>query len=98
MAIWNLFLPDQQGRPKDVSIIVKGLTSPHRVLVSRLDATHGSLLRLYDSMARPAYPTPKQLKELRRAAELPAPEVKMLQHGKLMLELPPQGLVLIEIR
>ena len=98
MAIWNLFLPDQQGQPKDVTIVVKGLTSPHRVLVSRLDAAHGSLLRLYDSMARPAYPTPKQLKELRRAAELPAPEVKMLQHGKLMLELPPQGLVLIEIR
>lgn len=98
MAIWNLFLPEQQGWPKDVSIIVKGLTSPHRVLVSRLDATHGSLLRLYDSMGRPAYPTPKQLEELRRAAELPAPEVKMLQHGKLMLELPPQGLVLIEIR
>jgi len=98
MAIWNLFLPDQQGQPKDVTIVVKGLTSPHRVLVSRLDAAHGSLLRLYDSMARPAYPTPKQLEELRRAAELPAPEVKMLQHGKLMLELPPQGLVLIEIR
>jgi xylan 1,4-beta-xylosidase len=98
MAIWNLFLPDDQGQPKDVSILVKGLTSPHRVFISRLDATHGSLLSLYDSMGRPAYPTPKQLEDLRRAAELPAPEVKMMRDSKLTLELPPQGLALIEIR
>ena len=98
VAIWNSFPPDQEGQPKDVNIVVKGLTSPHRVLITRLDATHGSLLQLYDSMARPAYPTPKQLEELRRAAELPAPEMKMLRHGKVMLELPPQGLALVEIR
>ena len=98
MAIWNLFLPDDQGRPKDVNILVKGLRTPRRVLVSRLDATHGSLLRLYNSMGRPTYPTPKQLEDLRRAAELPAPEKKMLAHGRLTLELPPHGLVLIEIK
>jgi xylan 1,4-beta-xylosidase len=98
MAIWNLFMPDDQGQPKDVSILVKGLTSPQRVFISRLDATHGSLLRLYDSMGRPTYPTHKQLEDLRREAELPAPEMKLLRDGKLTLELPPQGLALIEIR
>jgi xylan 1,4-beta-xylosidase len=98
VAIWNLFLPDDQGHPKDVSILVKGQTSPQRAFISRLDATHGSLLGRYDSMGRPTYPTPKQLEDLRRAAELPAPETKMLRHGKLTLELPPQGLALIEIR
>jgi xylan 1,4-beta-xylosidase len=98
MAIWNLFLPDDQGQLKNVSIFVKGLTGPHRVLISRLDATHGSLLRLYDSMGRPTYPSPQQLGDLRRAAELPAPEVKILRHGRLTLDLPPQGLALIEIR
>ena len=98
VAIWNLFLPDEQGQSKDVSVTLKGPTTPHRVVISRVDATHGSLLRLYDSMGRPSYPTPKQLEDLRRAAELPAPEMKMLAHGKLTLELPPQGLVLIEIK
>jgi xylan 1,4-beta-xylosidase len=98
LAIWNLFLPDQQGQPKDVTIVVKGLRTPHRVSISRLDATHGSLLRLYDSMGRPKYPTLKQLEDLRHAAELPAPEMKTLANGKLTLELPPQGLVLIEIK
>jgi xylan 1,4-beta-xylosidase len=98
VAIWNLFLPDEQGQSKDVSVTVKGPTTPHRVVISRVDATHGSLLRLYDSMGRPSYPTPKQLEDLRRAAELPAPDMKMLAHGKITLELPPQGLVLIEIK
>lgn len=98
MAIWNLFLPDDQGQLKNVSIFVKGLTGPHRVLISRLDATHGSLLRLYDSMGTPTYPIPQQLEDLRRAAELPAPEIKILRRSRLTLELPPQGLVLIEIR
>src|SRR5713226_8519139 len=90
VAIWNLFLPDEQGQSKDVSVAVKGPTTPHRVVISRVDATHGSLLRLYDSMGRPSYPTPKQLENLRRAAELPAPDIKMLAHGKITLELPPQ--------
>jgi xylan 1,4-beta-xylosidase len=98
MAIWNLFLPDDQGQPKDVSILAKGLTSPHRSFVSQLNAAHGSLLRLYDSMGGPTYPTPKQPEDLLHAAELPAPEMKMLRHGKLTQELPPPGLVLIEIR
>jgi xylan 1,4-beta-xylosidase len=98
LAIWNLFLPDEHGQPKDIDIVVKGLTSPHRVSISRLDATHGSLLRLYDSMGRPKYPILKQLEDLRRAAELPAPEMKTMVQGKLTLELPPQGLVLIEIK
>jgi xylan 1,4-beta-xylosidase len=98
VAIWNLFLPEEQGQPKEVSIIIKGQTTPQRVSVMRLDATHGSLLRLYDSMGRPAFPTSKQLADLRRAAQLPAPEIKTLTHGKLTLQLPPHGLALIEIK
>jgi len=98
VAIWNLFSPEEQGQPKDVTILVKGLSDPRQIMVSRLDATHGSLLSLYDSMGRPTYPAPKQLKDLRRTAELPPPELKMLANGELTLELPPQGLVLIEMK
>jgi xylan 1,4-beta-xylosidase len=98
IAIWNLFLPEEQGQSKEVSIIINGQTTPHRMSIYRLDASHGSLLRLYDSMGRPPYPNSKQLPDLRRAAELPAPEIKTLTHGKLTLLLPPQGLALIEIK
>jgi xylan 1,4-beta-xylosidase len=97
MAVWNLFLPKEQGSPKDVTISFTGLTGSHRALISRVDATHGSLLAMYDSMGKPKYPTQAQLQNLRRAAELPAPEENSVKDGKITLQLPPDGLALIEI-
>jgi len=98
IAVWNLFMPDEQGAPKDVIIALTGASGLHKALISRLDETHGSLLSLYDSMGRPRYPTPRQLQELRQAAELPPGEEKEVQHGKITVRLPPQGLAVIEIR
>ena len=98
IAVWNLFAPDEKGESKDVAIALTGATGLHRAVISRLDATHGSLLAVYDSMGRPRYPTVRQSQDLRQAAELPAAEEKELQQGKITLRLPPHGLALIEIR
>jgi len=98
IAVWNLFLPEEQGRPKDVTVAFNGATRPQRALISRLDAKHGSLLALYDSFGKPRYPSLKQLQDLRRAAELPAAEKENLQNGKLNLRIPPHGLALIEFQ
>jgi xylan 1,4-beta-xylosidase len=98
MAVWNLFLPEEHGEPKTVTIVVKGIQGRHRCLISRVDSTHGSLLGAYGAMGRPIDPTRDQAEQLRRAAELPPPETKYLQDGKLTLVLPPQGLALIELR
>ena len=97
IAVWNLSLPEEQGTPKDVTISFSNLTGSHVARISRVDATHGSLLALYDSMGNPKYPKEAQLHDLRRAAELPAPEYKNIEQGKLTLQLPPHGLALIEI-
>lgn len=97
IAVWNLFLPEEQGKPKDVTISFNGLTGSYAARISRVDATHGSLLALYDAMGKPKYPTEPQLRDLRRAAELPAPEYKNVEQGKITLQLPPHGLALIEI-
>lgn len=97
IAVWNLFLPDEPGEPKDVTLSLADSTRLHLARISRLDATHGSLLKLYDTMGRPANPTSSQLQDLRHAAELPGPELTELQNGKLSLRLPPQGLALIEL-
>ncbi len=43
IAVWNLFLPEEKGQPKDVTLELKGARS-RSALVSRLDATHGSPL------------------------------------------------------
>jgi len=48
-------------------------------------------------MGKPKYPTQAQLQDLRRAAELPAPEWKNVEQGRISLQLPPHGLALVEI-
>ncbi|MDE3169613.1 MAG: glycosyl hydrolase family 39 [Acidobacteriota bacterium] len=98
MAVWNLFLPEQTGAPKSVTIDLDGTKSKGRILVSRLDDAYGSLLGEYHRMGSPAYPTRAQIAALRRAAELGPPEVEHFTGGKLNLVIPPQGLVILEFR
>jgi xylan 1,4-beta-xylosidase len=98
MAVWNLFLPEEKGSAKTVTIKFTGKSPPRKALIYRLDSANGSLLPTYEAIGRPIYPTQKQIAELRRAAELPKPETKTLQGGELKLTLPPQGLALIELR
>ena len=97
-AVWNLYLPEESGNPKEVTIAFKGLRGAHRAKVARLDETHGSLLALYNTMGGPRYPTQKQLQELRQASSLPAPDEIRVQDGKVTLRLPAQGLAVIEIQ
>jgi xylan 1,4-beta-xylosidase len=98
VAVWNLFLPEENGRSKNVAVVFRGLEGRHRAVIYRVDSTHGSLTATYDNLGRPQYPTQVQISQLRRAAEIPAPESKTLQHGAITIPLPPQGLALIEIR
>ncbi len=97
MAVWNLALPEEQGRQKTVKIVLKGLSGPHHALVSRVDATHGSVGNTYEAMGRPAYPTADQIAALRKAGELKLPESKPLEGGEITIIVPPQGLALLEV-
>jgi xylan 1,4-beta-xylosidase len=99
VAVWNLFLPEEKGEAKTVAMDFKGLKrGARRAAITRVDATHGSLLNAYEAMGRPAYPTQAEIEKLRQAAELPPAEVKALTNGELNLVLPPHGLAVIEIR
>jgi xylan 1,4-beta-xylosidase len=98
IALWNLFLPEESGQSKTVTLVLKGPAAAHRALVYRLDATHGSLLAAYRALGSPVSPTSQQIKELRRAGALPEPETESLPHGQLKLVLPPQGLAFVELR
>jgi xylan 1,4-beta-xylosidase len=99
IAAWNLFLPEDAGQPKNITLALKGSAAKaHRATIYRLDATHGSLLEAYRAMGSPLSPNQQQIIELRRAAELPAPESKSVVGGQLTLLLPPQGFALIELR
>lgn len=98
IAIWNPVLPGQQGQSKEAEISIKGLTGSHQAMISRVDATHGSLFGVYDAMGRPTTPTLAQIERLREAAEIGSPEPQDIEGGQLRISLPPQGLALIEIQ
>ena len=98
IALWNLFLPEEHGQTKQVSLSIAGLTGSHHAVISRVDATHGSLLNAYEAMGRPQSPTLAEIERLREATQLGTPETQDVEGGQLMIALPPQGLALIEIQ
>ncbi len=98
VALWNLFPPGQSGPPKVMTLQLKTGTRARRAYISRVDQNGGDVLPAYEKMGSPPYPTAAQLETLRKAAEIAAPEVQKLNGGALTVTIPPDGLVLIELR
>jgi xylan 1,4-beta-xylosidase len=98
LAAWNLVLPGATGAPRTVTFQFSGLRGTHSALIHRVDGAHGSLLRAYEQMGRPIYPTPSQIEALRKAAELGPPEQKTLSGNQISVDLPAQSLAVIEIQ
>ncbi len=97
LAVWNYLPPEQAGVPKTFTLRMKGTTAKS-ALVSRVDHDHGDVHSVYEKIGEPRYPTPKQIEELRRAADLPPPEILPIENGELTITLPGQGLALIELK
>jgi len=101
LALWNYALPGapaSSGRNnKTFTLELRGAKA-RQAVVSRVDGDHGDVRPLYEKIGSPRYPTSKQIRELRQAAELPAPEKHSLKNGKLTVTLPPQGLAVIELK
>jgi len=97
LAIWNLVPPEQSGTARTVTLHFKN-GDFSRAEISRVDHDHGDVHAAYQQMGSPPYPTPSQLEQLRKAAELGPPEKQPLQHGELHITLPPDGLAIINIR
>jgi xylan 1,4-beta-xylosidase len=97
IAVWNLFLPEEAGSPKTVTLHFKGLSGAPSARITIVDKDHGSPLPAWDKMGHPAFPTLAQIRELRQAAALPAAQSQTLQNGSLTLTLQPQALALIEL-
>jgi xylan 1,4-beta-xylosidase len=97
IAVWNLFLPEETGSPKTVTLHFKGFGSTHSARITVVDNEHGSPLPAWNKMARPASPTLAQIETLRRAAALPSPREQNLTNDSLTLTLQPHALALVEI-
>jgi xylan 1,4-beta-xylosidase len=98
IAVWNQWLPEESGKSKEFTIRLSGRTGKLHATIYRLDSTHGSALQRYSEIGKPTDPTPKELDELRRSAELPAAEAESFPHGEIRITLPPQGLAIVEFK
>ncbi|MEO6925533.1 MAG: glycosyl hydrolase family 39 [Rhodanobacter sp.] len=108
LALWNYAPPvgktasytagEPVGSAKHFSVEVKHLSADAKATVWRLDETHGNAVALFNKMGRPDFPSREQIAQLRAAGQLAAPEQVDVAKGKFEIDIPPQGLVVIELR
>jgi xylan 1,4-beta-xylosidase len=107
LALWNYAPPvgdgadytpgTPKGATKHFEIDVAHLATGATATVWRLDATHGNVLATFDRMGRPAFPTRAQIEQLRAAGREPPPQTVDVDAGRLALDIPPQGLVVVTL-
>jgi xylan 1,4-beta-xylosidase len=97
LAVWNYAPPGEPGSPRTVTVHLTNTKASHAV-IWRVDSMHGNVHPVYDKMGDSRYPTPALVAQLRKAAELGAPETRALKDGDLTLELPGHGLAVIEVK
>lgn len=98
VALWNIADPGSTGAAKTVKLEFTGVKAAARVAVSRVDEQHGNTLGLYEKMGSPRYPTVDQVRDLRENSRLPDPAYDELTGGSYTLELPVNGLAVIQVR
>ncbi|MBD8872694.1 glycosyl hydrolase family 39 [Rhodanobacter sp. DHB23] len=107
LALWNYAPPvgdtadytvgQPKGDVKHFEVDLSSLPPGAAATVWRLDETHGNVIATFDRMGRPAFPSREQIRQLREAGQMAAPEQVALHGGKLVLDIPPQGLVVVEV-
>jgi xylan 1,4-beta-xylosidase len=98
IAVWNLFLPEEAGSPKTVTLHFKGLAAAKSANVTVVDKLHGSPLPEWEKMGRPQNPTTAQIITLQKAAALPAAQSRALVNGSLTITLAPHALALVSVK
>jgi xylan 1,4-beta-xylosidase len=100
VAAWNYAAPEEAGSPMELSLSFKGLSAgKHTARIERIDAEHGSPLKAWQDMGRPASPSRAQIAALQRAAQAGNPEtVELGADGSLKLNLSAHSLALVDVR
>ena len=108
LALWNYAPPvgdtdtytkgAPQGSVKHFEVDVSHLAADAKATVWRVDETHGNAVAAFDAMGRPDFPSREQIAQLREAGKLAQPESLALEQGRLRIDIPPQGLVVVELR
>jgi len=97
IAVWNIVNPGSTGAAKSVKLDFKGIVPNAHLAIRRVDAEHGDTLQLWRKMGSPRYPTQEQLDQLREQSRLPGPDFQDLVNGTLTLDLPVNGLAVLQV-
>lgn len=88
---------DVVGSAKRLTVTIPDMRPGQRLRVRYVDQDRGSPLPAFRAMGSPNLPTPAQLDTLRRAAEIaPAQIIRLDAHRAVRLDLPAEGVALIE--
>lgn len=98
IALWNLVDPGGSGASRRIRLEFRHIPSRSQAVVYRLDETHENTLGAYRAMGSPAYPTHAQVERLWQVAKILPTEKTIVQNDGLTLELPPQGLAIVEVK
>jgi xylan 1,4-beta-xylosidase len=97
LALWNYALPDDGGHSDQVTVNFKNANFTSAT-IWRVDNEHGDSYRAFKQMGEPTYPTREQIKELRAAGQLAAPETTDVKDNKITVTIPAHGLVVMELK
>lgn len=108
IALWNYAapygtgasytpIPANPGPSRTFQLKLDGMAPNATAKLWRLDADHGNVIKTYDAMGRPAFPSREQIITLRAAGQPSPPEKVSLKKGNLSVTIPPQGLVVLTI-
>jgi xylan 1,4-beta-xylosidase len=97
VALWNYDPPDESGPPKSITLELKN-TKTSRAIIWRVDSRHGDFHKAYAKLKEPHYPSRAEIRALRSAAQIQAPEHRGITNGRILLEIPPHGLAVIELQ
>jgi xylan 1,4-beta-xylosidase len=106
LALWNYLPPIGEGdkytpepatvgEVKTFEVTLKNLPAGAKVMLWRVDGTHGNAIPAFDAMERPQTPSREQIAELRKAGMASPPETVKLQDGKVTVTVPARGLVVL---
>src|SRR5690348_2078534 len=108
LALWNYAPPvgdgatympgPSKGEVRHFDVDVSHLAKGVGATVWRLDEQHGNAVALFDKMGRPAFPSREQIEQLRAAGKESPPQKLAVHDGRLKLDIPPQGMVVVELR
>jgi xylan 1,4-beta-xylosidase len=89
--------PANPGPTKTFTVKLTGSSPNATAQIWRLDADHGNVIKTYDAMGRPPFPTRDQIIQLRTAGKASPPQNLAIKGGILTISVPAQGLVLIKV-